>query len=454
MTKTAQRRLLLNLSENGAEDVLVIERGDGPYVYDTEGKRYIDGLSNLYCAQLGYSYGDEIAEVAGKQLRQLPYSALWSGSAHPVALELADRLAELAPEGIEHSFFTSGGAESVESAWKFARQYHVVGGQRQRTKVIARREAYHGLTIGALAFTEDSGLKDMFGPPAIEVLHTSNTNRFRLAGMADDAAFTAYLLDDVERTILAAGPDTIAMLIAEPVQNRGGCITPPAGYWPGLRRLADRYGFLLVADEVITGFGRLGEWFGGDRYGARPDMVTVAKGLTAAYAPMGATLVGDRVAQRLSEPGVVLNHGFTFGGHPLAAAIALRTIDIMERDAVLDNVRRHQDHLARRLAALSELAIVGDVRGEGFFYALELVPGDNSAEFTPRQRDELIGGLLPRRLAEAGLIARVYNRARPVLQIAPSLISDQDLLDRIVDIIAETLAEASEELTVERKVNE
>lgn len=446
MTNTAKRRLLLNLTANGDENVLVIERGEGPYIYDSAGRKYIDGLSSLYCAQLGYSYGDEFAGAAEKQLRQLPYSALWSGSAHPVAMELADRIAELAPDGIEYSFFTSGGAESVESAWKLARQYHVLGGQQQRTKVISRRESYHGLTIGALAFTEDSGLKDMFGAPAIDVLHVANTNRFRMTGMDDDATFSAHLLEELERAILAAGPDTIAMLIAEPVQNRGGCITPPAGYWPGLRRLADRYGFLLVADEVITGFGRLGEWFGGERYGARPDIVTVAKGLTAAYAPMGATLVGERVAQRLSEPGVVLNHGFTFSGHPLSAAIALRSIDIIERDGILDNVRRHIDHLAHRLASLTTLPIVGDVRGDGFFYALELVPGDDSSEFTPRQREELIGGLIPRRLRERGLIARVYNRERPVVQIAPPLISDRALLDRIVDIIGDTLTEASDRL--------
>jgi adenosylmethionine-8-amino-7-oxononanoate aminotransferase len=380
-------------------------------------------------------------------LRELPYSPLWSSSAHPVAVELAQRLASLAPEGIEHSFFSGGGAEAVETAWKMARKYHVLRGEPGRTKAISRRGAYHGLTLGALSLTDDPGLTEPYGTPAIKTRFVANTNRSGLPDLADDAAFTAYLLADLEAAVLDEGPETIAMLIAEPVQNRGGCITPPDGYWPGLRRLADRYGFLLVADEVITAFGRLGEWFGGDRYGAAPDMVTVAKGLTAGYAPMGATLVGARVAEVLNQPGAVLNHGYTFAGHPLSAAIALRSIDIMEREQVLSNVRNLQDHLAKRMAALGGLPIVGDVRGAGFFYALELIGDAEQGGFTDDSRAALIGDLIPRRLREAGLLARVYNRAAPLVQIAPPLISDRDLLDRIADILAETLDEASTKLT-------
>jgi adenosylmethionine-8-amino-7-oxononanoate aminotransferase len=264
--------------------------------------------------------------------------------------------------------------------------------------------------------------------------------------MANDSMFTAHLLAEVESVILAEGPETIAMLIAEPVQNRGGCITPPAGYWPGLRALADRYGFLLVADEVITGFGRLGEWFGGDRYDARPDIVTVAKGITAGYAPMGATLVGARVAEVINRPGAVLNHGYTFGGHPLSAAIALRTLEIMERDKVLDNVRGLQGGLASGMAALADLPIVADIRGAGFFHAVELVGDQEDGGFSDAARKALVVDLIPRRLREAGLLARVYNRAAPLLQIAPPLISDRPLLDRIVEVIADTLDEASQAL--------
>ncbi|GAA2300244.1 hypothetical protein GCM10010234_48770 [Streptomyces hawaiiensis] len=272
----------------------------------------------------------------------------------------------------------------------------------------------------------------------------SNTNRTGLAPeFADDEVYTARLLAELEAAILTEGPETVAMLIAEPVQNRGGCITPPGGYWQGLRALADRYGFLLVADEVITAFGRVGEWFGGDRYGARPDIITVAKGITAGYAPMGATLVGTKVTEVINRPGAVLNHGYTFAGHPLSAAIALRNLEIMERDRILDNVRGLQGDLAKRMAALKDLPIVGDVRGTGFFYSCELVGDLDDGAFSAKARTELIGDLIPRRLREAGLLARVYNRSAPLVQIAPPLISDRALLDRIAAIIAGTLAEAS-----------
>jgi adenosylmethionine-8-amino-7-oxononanoate aminotransferase len=455
LSATAARHLLLNMTPNGSlgpagENLFVVRRGEGPYVDDADGRRYIDGLSGLYCCQLGYSYAPEFAEAADKQLRELCFSPLWSASAHPTAIELAERLSRIAPLDVEHTFFSGGGAEAVETAWKIARRYHALRGEPGRVKAIARRGAYHGLTIGALSLTDDPGLREPYGPGAIETRFVSNTNRFGLgpeaAENADDDVYTARLLAELEAAILAEGPQTIAMLIAEPVQNRGGCITPPAGYWEGLRALADRYGFLLVADEVITAFGRLGEWFGGDRYGARPDMVTIAKGITAGYAPMGATMVSNAITEVINQPGAVLNHGYTFAGHPLSAAIALRSLEIMERDRILDNVRGLQDHLAGRMASLADLPIVGDVRGTGFFYACELVGDLDGGGFSDTARADLIAGLIPRRLREAGLLARVYNRAAPLVQIAPPLISDRHLLDRIAEIIADTLDEASARL--------
>ncbi|MGW7170642.1 aminotransferase class III-fold pyridoxal phosphate-dependent enzyme [Streptomyces sp. NPDC054884] len=452
MSATAARHLLLNMTPNGSlgqdgENLFVVQRGEGPYIDDADGKRYIDGLSGLYCCQIGYSYAPEFAEAADKQLRELCFSPLWSGSAHPTAIELAERLSRIAPVDVEHIFFSGGGAEAVETAWKIARRYHALRGEPGRVKAISRRGAYHGLTIGALSLTDDPGLREPYGPGAIDTRFVSNTNRFGLAPeFADDDVYANHLLAELEAAILAEGPETIAMLIAEPVQNRGGCITPPQGYWPGLRALADRYGFLLVADEVITAFGRLGEWFGGDLYGARPDMVTVAKGITAGYAPMGATLVSNQVTEVINRPGTVLNHGYTFAGHPLSAAIALRSLEIMERDRILENVRGHQDHLAQRMASLADLPIVGNVRGAGFFYACELVGDLDGGGFSDTVRGDLIADLIPRRLREAGLLARVYNRAAPLVQIAPPLISDRHLLDRIADILAETLDEASHRL--------
>jgi adenosylmethionine-8-amino-7-oxononanoate aminotransferase len=335
----------------------------------------------------------------------------------------------------------------VETAWKLARQYHIARGEPQRTKAIARDRAYHGVTLGALSFTGVDRFKTPFGRPAIDVRHVSWTNQFRpLHGLAGEQ-LTAVLLTEMEAAIADEGPESVAVIIAEPVQNAGGCLTPPPGYWQGLRELADRHGILLIADEVICAFGRLGEWFGSARYGVEPDMITVAKGLTSAYAPMGAVLVSDRVAEPLYEPGVTLLHGITFGGHPVAAALALKNLEIFEREGVLENVRAHEPWLREALVQeLSDLPIVADVRGAGFFWAFELVAGDAERRFGPEDRERLLRGFLPRRLREAGLIARADDRGDPVLQIAPPLIADREQLSSMVDALAEVLGDAGDHM--------
>jgi adenosylmethionine-8-amino-7-oxononanoate aminotransferase len=378
--------LMLHFSKQRLDDLLVLERGDGPYVFDTRGRRYVDALSSLFCAQLGYSYGEEMAAAAGAQLTRLAFNTNWA-TAHPPAIELAERLAGLAPAGLTRAFFTNGGSESVEAAWKLVREHYLAIGQPRRTKAIARRVAYHGVTLGALSFTGLPRFKDDFGPAPIDVTHVSNTNAFRAPDGADPDAFCARLLAEVEDAVLAAGPDEVALIIAEPVQNAGGCLTPPPGYWRGLRELADRHGILLMADEVITGFGRLGEWFGIAREGITPDLVSLAKGLTSAYAPMGAVLTTDRVAAPLADR--VFRHGITFGGHPASAAIALRNIEIFERDGVLDNVRALESHLHKRMQELTALPIVGDLRGAGFFWAVELVKDGANTRFDQAERDRL-----------------------------------------------------------------
>jgi adenosylmethionine-8-amino-7-oxononanoate aminotransferase len=441
----SDHRLLLHFSRNGAfedrSDLLVLERGEGPYVFDTEGRRYADALSCLFCSQIGYSYGDEMAEVAGAQLRRLAFNTNWS-TAHPPALELADRLVDLAPEGIGKAFFTNGGSESVEAAWKLVRHYHVANGEPQRTKAIARDVAYHGVTLGALSLTGVQPFKAPFGEPAIPTRHVSTTNRFR--DERSEEQLCGDLLAELEAVIAEEGSDSIAMFIAEPVQNAGGCFVPPAGYWPGVREICDRHGILLVADEVISGCGRLGEWFAVERFGGRPDLITIAKGLTSAYAPMGAVLCSDRVAAPLYEDKRVLLHGITFGGHPVSAAIALRNIDIFERDGVLENVRSLQGHLEHALLdRVAPLPIVGDVRGAGFFWSMELVK-EGDARFDAEERERLLRGFLPKRLLEAGLIARADDRGDSVLQIAPPLIADTTFLDEVVDGVASVLADAGE----------
>ncbi|HWF34967.1 MAG TPA: aspartate aminotransferase family protein [Solirubrobacteraceae bacterium] len=441
LQQSARDHLLLHFSKQGLEHLLVLERGEGPYVFDTRGNRYVDALSSLFCAQIGYSYGEEMASAAASQLTTLAFSTNW-GTAHPRSIELAERLADLAPGTLSHAFFTGGGSEAVESAWKIVREYHLANGQPQRTKAIARDIAYHGVTLGALSFTGVDRFKEPFGPPPIDVTHVSNTNAFRAPDGDDPARFCRRLLTEVEEAILAAGPDEVALIIAEPVQNAGGCLVAPPGYWTGLRELADRYGALLMADEVITGCGRLGEWFGVTREDVVPDLVSIAKGVTSAYAPMGAVMVGENVAEMLIEGGAPLRHGITFGGHPLSAAIALRNIEIFERDGVLENVRALEPYLAARLDELRALPIVGDVRGAGFFWAFELVKDDEATRFDQAERDRLLRGFLPGRLLEAGIIARCDDRGDSVLQIAPPLISDRAVIDEIVADLHEVLLDA------------
>jgi adenosylmethionine-8-amino-7-oxononanoate aminotransferase len=437
-----QGSLLLHFARNGAfgpdgADLLVLERGEGPYVFDTEGRRYIDGLSSLFCCQLGYDYGAEFAEVAAEQMRTLAFNTNW-GTATGPAIELADRLAGLAPVGPDAKvFFTCGGSEAVEAAWKLIRQYHLANGEGQRTKAIARDIAYHGVTLGALSLTGVDRFKTPFGPPAIDTTHVSNTTIFR-SGM-DETELCRDLLAEMEAAIAAAGPETVAAIFAEPVQNAGGCIVPPAGYWQGLREIADRHGILLVADEVITGMGRLGHWFGSECFGARPDIVTIAKGLTSAQAPMGAAIVSARVAAPLYEEKVTLLHGVTFGGHPVAAAIALRNLEIFERDGVLENVRAQEPHLKSRMEELLEMPIVGDVRGAGFFWAVELVKGKADLRFDVDEREVLLRELLPEELLRAGLIARADDRGEPVVQVAPPLICDGVQINEVVDCLASAL---------------
>jgi adenosylmethionine-8-amino-7-oxononanoate aminotransferase len=446
----ARRHWLLNMTDHsaycdGRRDLPVAVRGDGVFVELADGRRYIDGLSSLFCNHLGHAYAAELARVAAQQMQELSFAASWP-SAHRPGIELAERLAQIAPPGVTRTFFTSGGSGSVESAWKIARQYHVLRGEPQRTKAIARRTAYHGLTLAALALTGDPVLKNVYGPPSIEVLHVSNTNRFRQPDGGDEAAFCARLLAEIEEAIEREGGDTIAAIFAEPIQNRGGCFTPPAGYWAGLGELADRHGILLVADEVISAFGRLGEWFGVFRYGGAPDIITCAKGLTSAHLPMGAVLVAEHIAEVVTAPGVTLNHGLTFGGHPVCAAVAAHNLEILKRDGILDHVRAETPHLRARLDELRDLPIVADIRGDGFFWAIELAGAGPDGRPTEEQRARLVRELIPDLLRDRGLLCRVHDRAEPLVQIAPPLISDRDVLGRIVDILADALAAASAEL--------
>jgi adenosylmethionine-8-amino-7-oxononanoate aminotransferase len=425
----------------GETDVPIIVRGDGCYLQDSNGKRYLDALAGLFAVNIGYGYGEEVGEAAAAQMRELPFYTNWS-YAHPRAIELAREVASVAPGDLNRVFFVSGGSEAVESAWKLARQYHAARGER-RWKAIARRTAYHGTTMGALSINGIPSLKTPFEPLVPDVLHVRNTNRYHRPPEETEEEFTAFLLDDLEETIEQAGPETVALVVMEPVQNAGGCFTPPAGYFAGVRELCDRYGILLCADEVITGFGRVGAWFGSERYEIRPDLLLSAKGLSSAYAAIGAVVATDGVMEPFLGDTAMYAHGITFGGHPVQSAIALKNIEIMRRDRIIEGVREREDAFRATLAQLLELPIVGDLRGTGYFWALELVKDKETREtFTDEECESLLRGFLSPRLFEAGLICRADDRGDPVIQISPPLVAGQTEFDAIARILGEVLTEA------------
>jgi adenosylmethionine-8-amino-7-oxononanoate aminotransferase len=426
-------------------EVPIIVRGDGCYLEDANGKRYLDALAGLFAVQIGYSHGEEMGQAALAQMQELPFYTNWS-YAHPRAIELAHEVASLAPGDLNRVFFVSGGSEAVESAWKLARQYHAARGER-RWKAVSRQVAYHGTTMGALSINGIPSLRAPFEPLVPEVVHVRNTNRYHRPPEETEEEFTALLLDDLDSAIQGAGPESIAMVIMEPVQNAGGAFTPPAGYWQGVREICDRYGILLCADEVITGFGRLGSWFGSERYDIRPDIVTCAKGLSSAYAAIGAVIAADHVVEPFLSGSAMYTHGITFGGHPVQAAIALKNLEIMQRERIVENVRDNADAFRSTLEQLLDLPIVGDVRGTGFFYAVELVKDKETRKtFTDDECETLLRGFLSPRLFERGLICRADDRGDPVIQISPPLIATQKEFDTIAGTLGEVLSEAWQRL--------
>jgi adenosylmethionine-8-amino-7-oxononanoate aminotransferase len=426
-------------------EVPVIVRGDGCYLEDANGKRYLDALAGLFAVQIGYGFGEEMGEAAAAQMRELPFYTNWS-YAHPRAIELAAEIASLAPGDLSRVFFVSGGSEAVESAWKLARQYHAVRGER-RWKAIARRIAYHGTTMGALSINGIAALRAPFEPLVPDVVHVWNTNRYHRPDGETEEEFTSFLLLDLEEAILQAGPETVAMVVMEPVQNAGGSFTPPAGYFPGVREICDRYGILLCADEVITGFGRLGAWFGSERYDVRPDLVTCAKGLSSAYASIGAVLAREKVFEPFLEGKAMYSHGITFGGHPVQAAVALKNLEIMRRERIVEQVADNEEAFRATLSQLLELPIVGDLRGVGYFYALELVKDKETKEgFSDQESESLLRGFLSPRLFERGLICRADDRGDPVVQVSPPLVAGQAEFDEITGILGDVLGEAWDRL--------
>lgn len=427
----------------GGTKVRVMERGEGPYVYDTDGKRYLDALSGLFVVQAGYGR-KELAAAAAEQAEKLAFFPVW-GYAHPPAIELADRLAELAPGENNKVFFSSGGGEAVETAWKIAKQYFKLRGKPSKHKVISRATAYHGTTAGALSITSVPGFKKDFEPLVPGAVKVPNTNFYRAPEyFADDEkAFGRWAADQVDWAIRTEGPDTVAAVFVEPVQNAGGCFPPPPGYFDRLAEICREHDVLLVSDEVICAYGRLGTMFGAQKYGYQPDIITTAKGLTSGYAPAGATIVSERVYQPFGEGDAMFAHGYTFGGHPVSSAVALANLDLFEREDLLGNVLRNENAFRQSLERLKDIPIVGDVRGDGYFLAIELVRDQATKEqFAPGDGTRILKGFIAPALMEAGLYCRADDRGDPVLQFSPPLICGEEEFDFIERTLREVLTKA------------
>jgi len=422
-------------------DVPVIVRGEGVHVWDEEGRRYLDGMSGLFTTQLGYGR-QELADAAARQAKELSYFPLWT-YAHPTAVELSQLLAALAPGDLNRVFFTSGGSESVESALKLCRHYFNLTGEPRRSKVISRHIAYHGSTMGALGLLGIPEMRAAFEPLPFRSLKVPNTNFYRAPVFADDLeAFGKWAADEIERTMLREGPETIAAVFLEPVQTSGGCFPPPPGYFERVRELCDEYGVLLVSDEIICAFGRLGEYYGSARFGYQPDIITIAKGLTSGYAPLGAMLVSDRIADEFVTRGATFTHGLTFAGHPVSCAVALANLDLFERDGILDHVRTQEKTFRTELESLLDLPIVGDVRGAGYLYAVELVKDKGSRlSFDADESDRLLTGYLSPALFEAGLICRADDRGDPVITLSPPLICGANEFRFIGQVLRDVLSD-------------
>jgi adenosylmethionine-8-amino-7-oxononanoate aminotransferase len=441
----AKRHLWMHFTRHApyaTSQVPTIVRGDGPYVYDADGKRLLDALSGLFTVQVGHGR-TELADAAAKQSSELAYFPIWS-FAHPTAIELAERLAGYAPGDLNRIFFTSGGGEAVETAWKLAKQYFKLTGRPGKHKVISRSVAYHGTPHGALSITGVPKMRAPFEPLVPGATHVPNTNLYRAPVHRDDPeAFGRWAADRIGEAIENEGPETVAAVFLEPVQNAGGSIPPPPGYFARVREICDDYDVLLVSDEVICAFGRLGEMFGAGRYGYQPDIITCAKGLTSGYSPLGAMIASDRLFEPFSSGTAMFSNGYTFGGHPVSAAVAMANLDIFDRERLCDHVRSLEDDFRASLDRLRGLPIVGDVRGAGFFWSIELVKDQaTQATLDAEERERLLRGYLPGALYDAGLYCRADDRGDSVIQLAPPLICTQEHFDEMERILRSVLTDA------------
>jgi hypothetical protein len=446
LQEAAKNHLWMSFTRHGNfqnNDVPMIVRGEGCYVFDDKGRKIIDGLSGLFTVQIGHGR-KELGIAAQEQSDKLAFFPLWS-YAHPMAAALAERLASLAPGDLNKVFFTSGGGEAVETAWKLIKNYYKMIGKPTKHKIISRSLAYHGTSQGALSITGIPFAKIPFEPLVPGGHKVPNTNFYRAPQHVahDEKEFGKWSADQIEQAILLEGPDSVAAVFIEPVQNSGGCFPPPPGYLDRVREICTKHDVLFVADETITAFGRIGETFAVTRYGVQPDILICAKGLTSGYAPMGAMIASEKLFEPFSTGSNMFAHGSTFGGHPVAAAVAMKNLDIMEDEKINQHVRENESVFRKTLEKLYDIPIVGNIRGEGYFYGIELVKNKETKEsFTAQESEKILRGFISQALFENGIYCRTDDRGDPVIQLAPALIAGKPLFDEIERILRKVLLKA------------
>ena len=431
------------------DGIPVITHGEGHHIVDSRGKKYIDGLAGLFVVNAGHGR-ERIVQAAAKQMQALDFMPLWS-YAHPAAIELSERIASFAPGDLNRVFFSTGGGEAVETAFKLSKHYWKLRGKPMKHKVISRSVAYHGTPQGALSITGIPDMKKFYEPLTPGGHRVPNTNFYRaeeMGGPSDSVeAFGEWAANRIAEAIEFEGPDTVAAVFLEPVQNSGGCFPPPPGYFKRVREICDQYDVLLVADEVICSWGRIGDFFASNALGIEPDMITTAKGITSGYVPLGGTVVSDRIYEVFNNEENTFYHGYTFAGHPAACAAALENIAIFEEENLNGRVRENSPLFRAELEKLLELDIVGDVRGEGYFFGIELVKDKDTKEtFNEAEANRLLRDTLSPALWEAGLYCRADDRGDPVIQLAPPLTVGPDEFKEIGSILHSVISEAQRKL--------
>ncbi|AYF87829.1 aspartate aminotransferase family protein [Pseudomonas sp. JS3066] len=432
---------MLHPNEMKQREPIRILRGEGCFVFDDKGNRLVDGVAGLWNVNVGHGRKEIKAAIAA-QLDELEYFQLFDGISHPRAEELAAKvIGMLEPEGMRRVAFSSGGSDAVETALKLARQYWKLQGQADRTKFISLRQGYHGTHFGGASVNGNTVFRRNYEPLLPGCFHVDTPWLYRNPYSQDPAELAQICADLLEREIQFQSPDTVAAFIAEPIQGAGGVIVPPENYWPLIRKVCDKYGVLLIADEIVTGFGRSGSMFGSRLWGVKPDIMCLAKGISSGYIPLGATVVNERIEQAFANNGNftgAIMHGYTYSGHPVACAAGLANLDIVEKENLPANATKQGDYLLKSLATFPErFAAVGEVRGKGLMVALDLV-----SDKTTREPIDPMGGYA-NRVAE---IARANGvMVRPVgtkIILSPPLVIEQEQIDTIVNALAIGFQEA------------